>query len=212
LIVAGCVACSLSAGRVTFAQQNLPNGIASTAAPAGGVAPTAAAAGATGITPPSDYVIGPNDQLLILFWREKDLSADVLVRPDGKISLPLLNDVQAGGLTPEQLRVKVTEAAQRFVEDPNATVVVRQINSRKVFITGEVEKPGEYVLAGPTTVLQLIATAGGLKEYADREKIVVLRTENGREEALKFNYQQVVRQQNPKQNITLKPGDTVIVP
>ena len=204
LIVAGCVACSLSAGRVTYAQQNLPNGVApSSAAPA---------AVPTGITPPPDYIIGPNDQLSILFWREKDLSADVLVRPDGKISLPLLNDVQAGGLTPEQLRVKVTEAAQRFVDDPNATVVVRQINSRKVFITGEVEKPGEYALAGPTTVLQLIATAGGIKEYADKEKIVILRIENGRETTLKFNYQQVVRQQKPNQNIMLKPGDTVVVP
>jgi polysaccharide export outer membrane protein len=199
LIVAGCIACSLSAGRVTFAQQNLPNGVSSTAAP-------------VGITPPADYIIGPSDQLSIVFWREKELSADVLVRPDGKISLPLLNDVQAGGLTPEQLRVKVTEAAERFVEDPNATVVVRQINSRKVFITGEVEKPGEYALAAPTTVLQLIAMAGGLKEYADKEKIVVLRTESGRELAFKFNYQQVIRQRSPQQNIVLKPGDTVVVP
>jgi len=204
VIVAGCAVFSTSTGRVTLAQQTLPKGVASsTAAPAAAV---------TGVTPPPDYIIGPSDQLSIVFWREKELSADVLVRPDGKISLPLLNDVQAGGLTPEELRVKVTEAALRFVEDPNATVVVRQINSRKVFITGEVVKPGEYALAGPTTVLQLIATAGGIKEYADKEKIVILRTENGRETVLKFNYQQVVKQQKPAQNITLKPGDTVVVP
>ena len=203
-IVAGCVALGLSAASAAFAQQNPPKAVASsTAAPA---------AALTGVTPPPDYVIGPSDQLSIVFWREKELSADVLVRPDVKISLPLLNVVLAGGLTPEQLRVKVTEAAQRFVEDPNATVVVRQINSRKVFITGEVEKPGEYALAGPTTVLQLIATAGGIKEYADKEKIVILRTENGRETTFKFNYPQVVKQQNPKQNIALKPGDTVVVP
>src|SRR5262245_10718505 len=203
LIVAGA-AFSLSTGRLTFAQQTLPKGVASSTA-----APTAAV---TGVTPPPDYIIGPSDQLSIVFWREKELSADVLVRPDGKISLPLLNDVQAGGLTPEQLRERVTQAAQRFVEDPNATVVVREINSRQVFITGEVEKPGEYTLMGQTTVLQLIATAGGIKEYADKEKIVILRTENGRETAFKFNYQQVVRQQKPNQNIVLKPGDTVVVP
>ena len=86
--------------------------------------------------PPADYVIGPEDQLSVVFWRDKDLSADVVVRPDGKISLPLLNDVQAGGLTPEQLRHSVTEEAKRYVEDPTASVVVRQINSRRVFVTG----------------------------------------------------------------------------
>ena len=157
-------------------------------------------------------MIGPDDQLSVVFWRDKDLSADVVVRPDGKISLPLLNDVQAGGLTPEQLRHSVTEEAKRYVEDPTASVVVRQINSRKVFITGEVEKPGTYPLAGPTTVLQLLATAGGLKEYADKEKIVVLRRESGREVAYRFNYKQVIQQKNPGQNIELKPGDTVVVP
>jgi polysaccharide export outer membrane protein len=204
MIVATCVAGIFVTVLPTRAQQSVQNGVASSAA-----APTVAV---TGITPPPDYVIGPSDQLSIVFWREKDLSADVLVRPDGKISLPLLNDVQAGGLTPDQLREKVTEAALRFVEDPNATVVVREINSRKVFITGEVAKPGEYALTGPTTVLQLIATAGGVNEYADKEKIVILRTEDGRETALKFNYQQVVRQQKPQQNIMLRPGDTVVVP
>ena len=168
-------------------------------------------ASAAAVVPPG-YVIGPEDQLSIVFWRDKDLSLDVIVRPDGKISLPLLNDVQASGLTPEQLRQTVTEAAKRYLEDPTATVVVRQINSRKVFITGEVEKPGTYSLGGPTTVLQLIATAGGVKEYADREKIVILRSENGKEVGYRFNYKQVVTQKNMKQNIELKPGDTIVVP
>lgn len=165
------------------------------------------------VVPPPDYVIGPQDQLSIIFWRDKDLSVDVvIVRPDGKISLPLLNDVQASGLTPEQLRENVTEAAKRYIEDPNATVVVREINSRKVFITGEIDKPGTYPLAGPTTVLQLIATAGGVREYADRTKIVILRTENGKQIGYRFNYKEVVEQKNMKQNIELRPGDTVIVP
>src|SRR5262245_9253169 len=130
LIVALCAAAVLASARLSSGQQN----------PSQAAAPTAAAVNtAPGVVPPPDYVIGPSDQLSIVFWREKELSADVLVRPDGRISLPLLNEVQAGGLTPEQLRLSVTEAAQKFVEDPNATVVVRQINSRKVFITGEVE-------------------------------------------------------------------------
>lgn len=179
-----------------------------------GVPPNATppAGNAAVLAPPPDYVIGPLDQLSVVFWREKDLSADVLVRPDGKISLPLLNDIQASGLTPEQLRQNVTEAAKRYIADPNASVVVRQINSRKVFITGEVARPGEYPLPGPTTILQLIAIAGGVNEYSDNEHIVILRTENGREAAHNFNYKDVVRQKNPRQNILLKPGDTIVVP
>lgn len=189
-----------------FAQA--PVARAATAAPPVAKAPVVPA----GITPPSDYVIGPDDHLTVMFWRDKDLSADVIVRPDGKISLPLLNDVQAAGLTPEQLREQVTTEAKRYVEDPNATVVVRQINSRKVFITGQVEKPGPYALTAPTTVLQLISTAGGLKEYAKRSKIVIMRTENGRQTSLRFNYDDVINQKNLKQNVELKPGDTVLVP
>jgi len=170
------------------------------------------AAVTNGVTPPPGYVIGPDDQLSILFWREKDLSADVTVRPDGKITLPLINELQAAGLTPEQLRVVVTEHARRFVEDPNAVVVVRQINSRKVFITGEINKPGPYPLSGPTTVLQLIAMAGGLRDYADSKKIVIVRTVNGKPVSLPFNYREVVQRKNLRQNIELEPGDTVIVP
>ena len=118
--------------------------------------------------------------LSIVFWRDKDMSADVVVRPDGKISLPLLNDVQAAGLTPDQLRDQLTKAAAKFVEEPNATVVVKEIHSRKVFITGNVAKAGTYPLTGDMTVLQLIAVAGGLLEYADSKNIVVMRTEDGR--------------------------------
>ena len=100
----------------------------------------------------------------IVYWREKDLSADVVVRPDGLISLPLLNDVNASGLTPEQLRVAISQGASKFVEEPTVSVVVKAINSRKVFITGQVAKPGPVPLGGPMTVLQLIAMAGGVAE------------------------------------------------
>jgi polysaccharide export outer membrane protein len=165
-----------------------------------------------GVVPPPSYVIGPDDQLSIVFWKDKDMTSDVVVRPDGKISLPLLNDVQAAGLTPEELRLKITEEARRFIEDPNVTVVVRQIISLRVYITGEVAKPGPYLLTSGLTVLQLIAVAGGLTEYADRKKIMIMRTENGRQATYRFNYKEVVDRKNLKQNIELKPGDTVIVP
>jgi polysaccharide export outer membrane protein len=170
------------------------------------------APGAAVVTPPPGYTIGPDDVLSILFWREKDLSTDVVVRPDGKISLSLLNEVHAAGLTPEELRTRLTEAAGKYLVEPDVTVVVKAINSRRVFITGLVSRPGPYPLSGPTTVLQLISMAGGLQEYADSKKIVVLRTENGRAVTFPFNYKDVSNRKSLHQNIELKPGDTVIVP
>lgn len=166
----------------------------------------------TGTTVPSDYVIGADDVLTIFFWREKEMSGDVQVRPDGRISLPLLNDIEVAGLTPEQLRVRITEAASQLLEEPNVTVVVKQINSRKVFITGNVLKPGPYPLIGPISVIQLIAMAGGVAEYADEENIGITRTENGKQVRLPFNYKDFKRGRQLQQNIPLKPGDTVIVP
>ena len=165
-----------------------------------------------GVPLPAGYVIGPEDVLSILFWRDKDMSADVSVRPDGRITLPLINEVQAAGLTPEQLRDSLMTAAAKYIEDPNVTVVVKAINSRKVFITGSVAKPGAYPLTPNTTVMQLIALAGGLQEFADSKHIIVMRTENGRQVALPFNYKDVLNRKNLKQNIELKPGDTVVVP
>ena len=161
---------------------------------------------------PAGYVIGPEDVLSIVFWRDKDLSSEVIVRPDGRISLPLLNEFEAAGLTTAQLREQLVAAADRYVQDPIVSVIVKQINSRRVFITGMVNKPGPYSLMSATTVVQLIAMAGGLQDYADREKVVVMRTENGRAVSYRFNYKQVIDGKNLKQNIELKPGDTVIVP
>jgi polysaccharide export outer membrane protein len=166
----------------------------------------------SGVTTPADYTIGPDDVLTVTIWREKDMSADVVVRPDGRITLPLLNDIQAQGLTPDGLRARVTEAASKFVEDPSVTVVVKQINSRKVFVTGMVGRPGPYPLSAPTTVLQLLSIAGGVNEFADTKKILIMRTEDGVQKALKFNYKDVIRGKNLKQNILLKPGDTIVVP
>jgi len=180
--------------------------------PASGAAgaPAAATTGVT--TAPPGYLIGADDILQIVYWREKELSAEAVVRPDGMISLPLLNDIRAAGLTPEQLRSELTAAASKFVEDPTVTVVVKAINSRKVFVTGQVSKPGPYQLNGYTTVMQLIATAGGLAEYANKSKIIVLRTEAGKSLALPFNYEEVTAGKRLQQNVELRPGDTVVVP
>jgi polysaccharide biosynthesis/export protein len=165
-----------------------------------------------GTAVPPDYVIGADDILTIVFWREKDLSSDVVVRPDGRISIPVLQDIHAAGLTPEQLRDSLTKTAERFVEDPNVTVIVKEINSRRVFITGQVAKPGPYNVTSPMTVVQLIAFAGGLLEYADGKNVRVMRTENGSPMSYRFNYKEVREGKNLKQNIQLQPGDTVIVP
>ena len=194
----------LAAAASLAAQQQPANGKAATP-PAGTTVPA-------GVTPPPDYVIGPDDVLTVVFWREKELSSEVSVRPDGKITLPLMNDVQAAGLTPEQLRDELTKVAGKYVEGPTVTVVVKAINSRKVFITGMVSKPGPYSLTGPTTVTQLIAMAGGLHEFAEKDNITILRQEQGREVAYRFNYKDVMKRKNLQQNIELKPGDTIIVP
>jgi polysaccharide biosynthesis/export protein len=184
-----------------------------------GSAPAIAPPNSTGVgtkTPqalPADYVIGPDDVLSIVFWRENDMSADVVVRPDGRISIPVINEVVAMGLTPEQLRQALVSAAERYVEDPNVSVVVKEIKSRRVFVMGQIGKPGPYPLMGPTTVMQLIALAGGLQEFAKEKEIVILRKQPGAvETSIRFNYREVVNRKNLRQNIELQPGDTVIVP
>ena len=212
--VAASVAFALSAAMsgVLFAQ-SAPQTTTAAATAAPGATRSVTAADVPGaVAPPADYVIGVDDKLSIVYWKDKDMSADVIVRPDGKISLPLLNEVQASGLTPGQLRERLMEESRRFVEDASIIVVVMQINSRRVFITGEVNKPGPYPLAGPTTVLQLIAMAGGLREYANGKSILIMRNENSRPVSLVFNYQDVIARKNLKQNVELKPGDTVVVP
>jgi polysaccharide export outer membrane protein len=193
-------------------QQGKPAPQRGSAQPVPNLPPPAEATAAAGITPPPGYVIGPDDVLSVMYWREKDMSADVAVRPDGMITLPLLNEVQASGLTPDQLREKVAAAASKFVEDPSVTVVVKAINSRKVYVTGMVAKPGYYQLTGAMTVVQLLATAGGIQEFADSKNITIVRKEGGKQVAYAFNYKDFIKRKNLKQNIELKPGDTVMVP
>jgi len=172
----------------------------------------AAAGDAAVTTPATDYTVGVGDVLNIVFWRNMELSGEVVVRPDGKITVPLVKDVNALGLTPAQLQTELETAAKRFIQEPDVTVSVRTINSRKVYITGNVVRPAAYPLHGPTTVLQFIAQAGGVLEFAKSEDIVIMRTENGKASSFKFNYSDVKKAKNLAQNIELKPGDTVIVP
>ena len=172
----------------------------------------AAATSGTGAAVPPDYVIGPEDVLGVLFWRDEDMSGDVTVRPDGIITLPLLGEVTAAGRSPVALAAYIQEAAGKYLTDPNVTVLVRQSNSRKVFITGLVLKPGTYPLTGPRTVMQALSMAGGVLEYADAQKVTILREEAEGTVAYRFNYKDVSNGRRLEQNIPLQPGDTIVVP
>ena len=160
----------------------------------------------------ADFVIGPQDVLGVLFWRDQEMSGDVTVRPDGMITLPLIRDVQAAGLKPDQLADRIQQAAREFIAQPSVTVVLRQMNSRKVFITGEVTHPGAYPLASSMTVMQLIAIAGGLTEFAEPKNISIMRVQGSETTIFDFNYKDVAKGKKREQNIVLKPGDTVVVP
>jgi polysaccharide biosynthesis/export protein len=162
-------------------------------------------------TSTSDYVIGADDTLHISVWKEPDLSETLPVRPDGKISMPLLNDVMAAGLTPLELKDSITEKLKKYMADPRVTVVVTAMNSRRIFVSGEVVHTGPMALLPHMTMLQALAQAG-FTQFANVKGIYLLRTENGKQEKLPFNYKEVVKGNHPEQNIVLKPGDTVVVP
>lgn len=160
----------------------------------------------------STYVIGAQDVIDISVWKEPEVSRTVPVRPDGKISLPLLNDVQAAGFTPMQLQETLTQNLKKFMSEPQVTVIVTQVNSRRVYVLGEVSRPGAMDMLPDMTVLQALSSAGGFSQFAKLSGIYVLRTENGHQTTLPFNYKEVVRGRKQEQNITLKPGDTIVVP
>jgi len=185
------------------AQQNAVPSTPSSAT--GGVAPKAA-------TADPNYVIGPQDILDVSVWKEPEVSRSVPVRPDGKISLPLLNDVQAAGLTPAQLTTQISTGLNKFMTNPEVTVIVTQINSQRVYVLGEVTRSGGYILLPGMTVLQAISNAGGLTQYANGKKIYVLRTNGAKQDKLFFNYKEVLEGKHTEENIVLKSGDTVVVP
>src|SRR3989441_6424779 len=158
-----------------------------------------------------DYVIGADDNLHISVWKEPDLTNTLPVRPDGKISMPLLNDVQAAGLTPMQLATSLTEKLKKYLADPRVTVAVTQMTSQRFYVLGEVLHTGAMPLLPNMTVLQALATAG-FTQFANTKNIYVLRTVNGKQQKMAFNYKQAMRGDAVAQNISLKPGDTIVVP
>jgi polysaccharide export outer membrane protein len=188
----------------------------SSAAAAGQQAGKAPATGGTGAPSAAaksadpNYVIGPQDVLDISVWKEEQLTKTVPVRPDGKISMPLLNDVQAAGLTPTQLAGQITESLKKFVTDPQVTIIVREINSQRIYMLGEVVRAGAYPLLPNMTVLQALSSGGGFTQFANVKKIYVLRVENGKQQKFPFNYKHAL--ESPDENIMLKAGDTIVVP
>ena len=161
----------------------------------------------------SDYVIGPEDVLQVTVWKNDNLSRVVPVRPDGKISLPLLHDVQAAGLTAMQLRDKVSKALAEFMPNPEVSVIVTDIRSFRVSVMGEVQRPGVLLLKSSTTVLEAIAMAGGFRDFASPSKIVVVRKDpSGQTQKIPFNYNKAIRNGETEDNILLKTGDVIVVP
>jgi len=159
------------------------------------------------------YVIGNSDLLQVYVWKEPELTESVPVRSDGKISLPLIGEVQATGRTPVQLKEEITAKLSTYLTSPTVTVVVMQVNSQKFNVLGRVAKPGSYSLSASTTVLDAIAVAGGFLDFAKEKNIYILRRDSrGKESRIAFNYKDVIRGSHPEQNITLVPNDTVIVP
>jgi polysaccharide export outer membrane protein len=158
------------------------------------------------------YVIGAEDVLYIHVWKEESLIRTVTVRIDGNISLPLVNDVRAAGLTPLQLKEVLTKKLQIYIENPIVSVTVIEANSTKVYVSGEVKTPGVYRLRSETTILQVIPLAGGFTEWANQKKILIIRKENGKESRITVNYKKAASGEDPTSNVILKAGDTIIVP
>lgn len=159
------------------------------------------------------YIIGNDDVLAISVWKEPDLSKQIPVRSDGKISLPLIGDVQAAGETPLQLQQEIAAGLKSYITDPQVTVIVQQINSQKFNILGQVTKPGTYPLSNGETIVDAIAAAGGFRDFAKKKSIYVLRqTTGGDQTRIDFNYQDFIKGKDTSKNIALKPRDTIVVP
>jgi polysaccharide export outer membrane protein len=196
---------------ICHAQHKEPGGKPVQVAPPVPAAPATAtpalAAGAAADT----YVIGPSDVLTVTVWKEQALSGSVLVRPDGMISIPLLGDIQAAGLTPPQLASMIATKLKKFVQDPNVTIEISQIHSKVVYLLGEVGKKGPIDMTPGMTLLEAIGSAGGLTEFANLKKIYILRAENGKQQKIPVHYKEALKG-NSALNIVLKPGDTLVVP
>jgi polysaccharide export outer membrane protein len=177
-----------------------------TSKPAEPAAPAAVAVAAS-----DSYVIGASDVLNITVWKEPTLSGTILVRPDGMISLALLGDVQASGLTPLQLAEQISAKLKKYIQDPNVSVVISQIHSKVVYMLGEVVKRGPVEMTSGMTVLQAIASAGGLTDFANKKKIYILRNDSGTQQRIPVNYKEALKGDNGS-DLVLKPGDTIVIP
>jgi polysaccharide export outer membrane protein len=160
----------------------------------------------------TEYKIGPQDLLKVDVWKEDQLTRTVPVRPDGKITLPLLNDITAAGMTPMELADVIREGLKKYINNPQVSVSVTEINSRRVYVTGEVLRGGAFALLPNMTVLQALSNSGGFTQFAKVKNIYVMRKENGKETKYPFNYKDAVNGKNPDQNIQLQPGDVIVVP
>jgi polysaccharide export outer membrane protein len=160
----------------------------------------------------NQYVIGPEDVLYIYVWKEEALTRTIPVRMDGKISLPLIQEIKAAGLTPLQLKEVLTRRLKEFIEDPMVSVTVMEANSYKVYVTGYVRNPGVYRLRSETSVAQIIPMAGGFTDWANQRKILIIRNEDGREKRITVNYKKIIGGSDPGSNVILKAGDTIVVP
>ena len=182
-------------------------------ASAPGAAPDQVTPPATNKVHNSTYLIGDDDVLEVNVWKETELTKQVPVRSDGKISLPLVGELQAAGKTPVQLEDEITNRLRNFITEPAVTVMVLKINSLKFNVMGEVIRPGSYALSTTTTIVDAIATAGGFRDFAKKKSVYVLHQRpDGTEARLSFNYSTFIKGKNPKQNILLQPGDTVVIP
>jgi len=181
------------------------------AAPPAMVPATAPAQTPSASMPVDSYVIGPSDVLTITVWKEPTLSGTILVRPDGMISLALLGDVQASGLTPLQLADQITAKLKKYIQDPNVSVVIGQIHSKVVYLLGEVVKRGPVEMTPGMTMLQAIASAGGLTDFANQKKIYLLRNVAGSQQRIPIKYKDALKG-NSSFDLALKPGDTIVVP
>jgi polysaccharide export outer membrane protein len=169
--------------------------------------------GAIGKPHDETFIIGADDILAVNVWKEPDISRSVPVRSDGKISLPLVGEVQASGQTPKQLEVEIAKKLQNYISEPDVTVIISEIRSQKFNIMGQVVRPGSYRLTSPLTVLDAIALAGGFRDFAKQKSIYVLRQEpDGTQTRLPFNYKDVIKGKNTQQNVRLEAHDTIVVP
>ncbi len=200
---------------LTFSTAALAQAAPATNAPASQPASSAPNNDTSSATKPHDasFVIGNDDVLAISVWKEPEISRSIPVRSDGRISLPLVGEVQAAGQTPLKLEQEIAARLKNYIDEPEVTVIVQQINSQKFNILGMVSRPGSFPIASASTVLDAIALAGGFRDFAKQKSIYVLRQNpDGSQTRIPFNYKQVVKGQNPAQNIKLQPRDTIVVP